>query len=450
MMRADRIAIVRLERLDRFVRFVVMSTIAATAMVMPQAIAFAQTSASSSTSGSTSEVTASTREESLIAQRRAKANVVKPYEPSRLERYAVRFENELLPRLLTPRSGFYARVGRVTTIRRELGDLAQGSGLAVGPGFRLRNLFGRPRAAFTISAASSISRAWIAEARLRLPEDLNARTFGDFYVRRTGLPSEDFFGLGPDSTEQDRVSYNFHQTTAGGVMGTRIHRLLAVGGGVEYMNPAIGPGKDDNHPSIEERFTDETAPALTGQPDFIRLISFVGFNNRGPENNPRRGGRYRLIYNRYLSLDSSVFDFTRTEVDVQHYLPAFHERRVLALHGFASFATTPPGGEVPFFMQRTIGGAGTLRGFREFRFRDRNVILLQAEYRFEIFTALDGALFYDAGQVAPNAEDFTWKRLETDWGFGLRFGSNAGVFIRVDLGFGREGPRPFLRFNHVF
>jgi outer membrane protein assembly factor BamA len=392
----------------------------------------------------------STREESLLEQRRAKAKVVKPYESSRVERYAVRIENELLPRLLVPKSGFYPRIGRVTTIRRELGDLAQGSGLAVGPGFRLRNLFGRPRAAFTVSAASSLSRAWIAEARLRLPEDLNARTFGDFYVKRTGLPSEDFFGLGPDSSEQDRVSYNFHQTTAGGVMGARIHRLLAAGGGVEYLNPAIGRGKDSNHPSIEERFTDETAPALTGQPDFVRLISFVSLTDREPENNPRRGGRYRLTYNRYVSLDSSVFDFTRTEIDVQHYLPAFHERRVLALHGFASFATTPPGGEVPFFLQRTIGGAGTLRGFREFRFRDRNVVLLQAEYRFEVFTALDGALFYDAGQVASNTEDFTWKRLETDWGIGLRFGSNAGVFIRVDLGFSREGPRPFLRFNHVF
>jgi outer membrane protein assembly factor BamA len=433
MMRAVRIDIVPL---------VVMSVIAV--LAAPPEIAFAQPSTS------TTEVTASTREEVLIAQRRAKAQVVKPYVPSPAEKWAVRIEDELLPRLLTPRSGFYARVGRVTTIRRELGDLAQGSGLAVGPGFRLRNLFGRPRAVFTVSAASSLNRAWIAEARLRMPEDLSARTFGDFYVKRTGLPDEDFFGLGPDSREGDRVSYNFHQTTAGGVTGVRLHRLLAVGGGVEYMNPAIGPGKDDNFPSVEERFTEETAPALTAQPDFVRLISFVGYNDRGPENNPRRGGRYRLIYNRYLSLDSSVFDFTRTEVDVQHYVPAFHERRVLALRGFASFATTPPGGEVPIFLKRTIGGAGTLRGFREFRFRDRNVILLQAEYRFEVFTALDGALFYDAGQVAPHAEDFTWKRLETDWGFGLRFGSNAGVFIRFDLGFGREGPRPFLRFNHVF
>src|SRR5688572_12787416 len=103
-------------------------------------VAFAQPSALAS------EVTPSTREESLIAQRRAKAQVAKPYVPSRAEHWAVRFEDELLPRLLTPRSGFYARVGRVTTIRRELGDLAQGSGLAVGPGFRLRNLFGRPRA----------------------------------------------------------------------------------------------------------------------------------------------------------------------------------------------------------------------------------------------------------------------------------------------------------------
>jgi outer membrane protein assembly factor BamA len=438
MMRAGRLAIVG---------FVGMSAIAALA----PAAALAQTSGSDVAASTQSTPSApSTREESLLAQRRAKAKDVKPYQQSRAEHYALRVENELLPRLLTPRSGFYPRIGRVTSIRRELGDLAQGSGLAIGPGFRLRNLFGRPRAAFTISAASSLNRAWIAEARLRLPEDLNARTFGDFYVKRTGLPDEDFFGLGPDSAERNRVSYNFHQTTAGGVMGARIHRLLAAGGGVEYLNPAIGPGKDGNHPSIEERFTEETAPALIGQPDFVRLISFVSLNDREPANNPRRGGRYRLTYNRYLSLDSSVFDFQRTELDVQHYLPAFHERRVLALHGFASFATTPPGGEVPFFLQRTIGGAGTLRGFREFRFRDRNVILLQAEYRFEIFTALDGALFYDAGQVAPHSEDFTWKRLETDWGFGLRFGSNAGVFIRVDLGFGREGPRPFLRFNHVF
>ena len=442
MMRAGRFTIVRLG---------LMSVIAVTVVTAMTSIAFAQPSTSAAqTAQAGSEVTAATREELLLAQRRAKAQTAKPYEPSKIERYAVQFEDVLLPRLLLPRSGFYARVGRVTTIRRELGDLAQGSGFAVGPGYRIRNLFGRPRAVFTASVAGSLSRAWIAEARLRIPEDLKARTFGDFYVKRTGLPSEDFFGLGPDSSEADRVSYNFHQTTAGGISGVRLHPLLAVGGGVEYLNPAIGHGKDDNHPSIEERFTEETAPALTAQPDFVRLISFVGFNDRGPENNPRRGGRYRLIYNRYLSLDSSVFDFTRTEVDVQHYLPAFHERRVLALHGFASFATTPPGGEVPFFLQRTIGGAGTLRGFREFRFRDRNVVLLQAEYRFEIFTALDGALFYDAGQVAPHSEDFTWKRLETDWGFGLRFGSNAGVFIRVDLGFGREGPRPFLRFTHVF
>ena len=36
------------------------------------------------------------------------------------------------------------------------------------------------------------------------------------------------------------------------------------------------------------------------------------------------------------------------------------------------------------------------------RFRDDNLLLLQAEYRWEIFTALDGAIFYDAGKVAPH------------------------------------------------
>ena len=215
MMRAGRFTIVRLG---------LMSVIAVTVVTAMTSIAFAQPSTSAAqTAQAGSEVTAATREELLLAQRRAKAQTAKPYEPSKIERYAVQFEDVLLPRLLLPRSGFYARVGRVTTIRRELGDLAQGSGFAVGPGYRLRNLFGRPRAALTISAAGSLSRAWIAEARLRMPEDLNARTFGDFYAKRTGLPSEDFFGLGPDSAESARVSYNFHQTTVGGVMLSLIH-----------------------------------------------------------------------------------------------------------------------------------------------------------------------------------------------------------------------------------
>ena len=51
----------------------------------------------------------------------------------------------------------------------------------------------------------------------------------------------------------------------------------------------------------------------------------------------------------------------------------------------------------------TLGGNDTLRGFRNYRFRGPHALLLQAEYRWELWSGLDGALFYDAGKVALRA-----------------------------------------------
>jgi outer membrane protein assembly factor BamA len=106
---------------------------------------------------------------------------------------------------------------------------------------------------------------------------------------------------------------------------------------------------------------------------------------------------------------------------------------------------------VPFYYQRTLGGPDDLRGFRQFRFRDRNQLLLQAEYRWEIFTAVDGALFYDTGKVASRVEDLNFQDLESDYGIGFRFGTANGVFLRVEGAFGsRDGKHFILRYGHVF
>ena len=97
---------------------------------------------------------------------------------------------------------------------------------------------------------------------------------------------------------------------------------------------------------------------------------------------------------------------------------------MLALHALVSTSDADAGREVPFYLQRTLGGPDDLRGFRRFRFRDRHMLLLQAEYRWEIFTAVDGAIFYDAGKVASRLEDLTCSDLESDYGIGFRFGTD--------------------------
>ena len=99
----------------------------------------------------------------------------------------------------------------------------------------------------------------------------------------------------------------------------------------------------------------------------------------------------------------------------------------------------------------TLGGNDTLRGFRQYRFRGPNAILAQGEYRYEIWSGLDGALFYDAGKVANRRADLNFKDLETDYGFGFRFNTDNAIVFRVDAGFGsRDGKHLYIVFGGIF
>ena len=106
---------------------------------------------------------------------------------------------------------------------------------------------------------------------------------------------------------------------------------------------------------------------------------------------------------------------------------------------------------MPFYFMPTLGGNDTLRGFREYRFRGPHAILAQGEYRWEIWSGFDAALFYDAGKVANRREDLDFEDLESDYGIGFRFNTNNGVILRVDAAFGsRDGKHLYIVFGGVF
>jgi outer membrane protein assembly factor BamA len=131
--------------------------------------------------------------------------------------------------------------------------------------------------------------------------------------------------------------------------------------------------------------------------------------------------------------------------------PIFDKKRGVAVR-FAASHVDPlnGGGRVPFFLSPTIGGNDTIRSYREQRFRDATVVLFNTEYRWEAFSGLDLALFWDAGEAGTILEQIRWDELKTGWGFGLRFNTNKSVFMRIDAGFGGEGPRFFWKFSPVF
>jgi hypothetical protein len=401
----------------------------------------------SATAAQTSQPAASapaaSRADLLQQQREEKSRNLKPYEQGTLEKWAVKVENErIFQKLLEPRlvGGYYTRINSVTT----------GGGLAFGPGYKLYDLFGG-HADLNVWTAASLKKYWALEGAINFKRIAGDTLFGKVWGRRRDFPQEDYFGLGPDSRRPDRVSFGYRETAFGGSGGVNLTPWLAVGSQVEFLSPGIGRGRDPRFPSIERIFTDVTAPGLAIQPDYLRSELFADLNYSEPRGNPRKGGRYIVSWNRFSDRDVDRYAFRRLEFDLRQYLGILQERRVLVLRSVVSLSEPFAGHTIPFYMQKTLGGSNTLRGFREYRFRDENLLLFQAEYRYEIFPALDGALFYDAGKVAHTREGLGLRGLESDYGFGFRFGTMEGVFLRVDVAFGsRDGKRYFLKMSHEF
>ena len=380
-----------------------------------------------------------TRAEGQRREREEKSRALTPPKQSGFERALKDLESgRLFERILNPAEGLYPKIGNITT----------GSGISLGPAYRKPGLFGG-HATFAAFAAASFSKYWMLDARLQFPQLASRRASLDVHVQRYDFPDEDFFGIGPDSVRQNFVEYGLTNTVVGASASFRLLRRLAFNAALDYLDPTINAQTEPGR--VFSIFTPDQIPGALVQPDFLKYEGGVEFNNRTPLGNPRRGGRYALFVERFEDLDMDQFAFHRVEIDLQHYVPLVRDRRVLALHGLVSLSDAVAGAEVPFYFQRTLGGPDDLRGFRVFRFRDKNTLLLQGEYRWEIFTAVDGAIFYDAGKVAARAEDINFRDLETNYGIGFRFGTINGIFLRIEGAFGsRDGKHFILRFHNVF
>jgi hypothetical protein len=378
--------------------------------------------------------TVETRAEAL--QRAREERQLAPYTPNGLERAMSVAEDRLLP--LLARDGLYWKLGSLTT----------GSGFAYGGGYRHRRLFDG-QGAFSVWAAASLKRYWAVDARFALADLADGHVSVAAYARHSDYPQEAFFGLGAGSRRSDHSSFELRNTRVGAEAGVKPWRHLTIGGNLEFLRPRVRNGTSSRIPAIGALFDDASAPGLGAAADFVKTGGFVDLDYRQPKN-ARRGGWYRVELSRYHDRDGA-FDFTRIDGDVRQYLSAFSERRVLALRLFASTSNADAGSRVPFYLMPSLGGHDSLRGFRDYRFRGPHALLAQAEYRYEIWSGFDAALFYDAGKVTERRADLDFTELARDYGIGFRFNTDNGVIMRVDAGFGsREGKHLFIVFGDVF
>ncbi len=334
-------------------------------------------------------------------------------------------------------------------VRVHLGGLTTASGMAAGPEYYRRDLLnGQMR--FRASARASWRKFYLADADLAFPELAGGHAFIDLYGLRRSYPRVDYYGPGPNSKKSGRSDYQLEDLSFESRAGIRPTQHFRFGGIGQYYRVNVGRGRDDRFASADRNFTETTTPGIQLQSYFLAGGGFMQYDWRDNPGGPRRGGSYSGQFLSYSDIRRSQFAFDRLDLEAQQYIPFLNQRRVIALRARLEATDPHQGQRVPFYLQPTLGGSDDLRGFRPYRFRDNNAVVLNAEYRWEAFSGLDMALFADAGRVFPEWRLITSRTRDKSFGAGFRFNVRNDVFLRIDSGFSREGFQVWFKFGNVF
>ena len=384
-----------------------------------------------------------TRTEAIQAQREAKQAEIEPERASNLEaRLNAIKDQRLLERLTAGADGF-------TVVS---GGLSTGQGFALGPQYSRGDLAGGALKLRT-SARFASSQAYLLDLDLRAPDLAGGRAFAGFNAIHENYPRIDYYGPGPYSDEEPRTHFRRETTRFRGEAGVKPLRRMRLGVGLGGLLVNTGPGNIDNddRPRTESLFVPALVPGLADQTNFRTAALFADYDWRDNPLGPRSGGFYQARFTYYDDTELKRHEFRRLHLEAQQYVPFFNKRRVIALRAATHLSyENGAGSSVPFYLQPILGGSDDLRGFRQYRFYDSNSIVANVEYRWEAFTGLDLALFFDAGKVAPKRSQINFHDLETSVGAGMRFNVRNATFIRLDFGVSNEAFRFWFKFGNPF
>jgi len=376
----------------------------------------------------------------IAARQEEKAANSQPDKPNKVEKGMIWFrEEEPLRKFSSGAAGFHPK----------LGGLGAGTGFAVGLEY-LRTDLTAAHLTFRTAAQTTFRGDRKLDLQLSAPRVGSDKFFAEFYAVRHDYQRLNYYGPGDDSKKTGRTDFHLEDTALDFTFGVRPVKFLTIGSSAGYVFNNVGPGTDSRFASAETVYSPTQATGIDAQANFLRTGVFAQYDWRDNPDGPRHGGNYFAQLSDYRDRSIGRYDFRRLDLEAQHYLPVLNDRRVFAFRAKSTLTDTAGHQSVPFYMQPSLGGAEDLRGYRPYRFRGDNLFVASAEYRWEVFSGLDMALFGDAGQVFNRRSDLRIGNMQSDLGFGLRFNQRDKTFLRLDVGFSHEGFQVWVKFNNVF
>jgi len=166
--------------------------------------------------------------------------------------------------------------------------------------------------------------------------------------------------------------------------------------------------------------------------------------------NPREGLYSEWAFLNYRPTFGSDYAMTSYIIDNRIYHP-LQENTVLAAQLFGQFTT----GDAPFNMLALMGGESLMRGYYLGRYRDKNLVAGQIEYRILPFKGSKkwgASAFLATGQVFSDESPFEFGKFLPTAGAGVRYliFPEKDIYTRIDVAFTQEGPGFYFFIGEAF
>jgi outer membrane protein assembly factor BamA len=251
-----------------------------------------------------------------------------------------------------------------------------------------------------------------------------------------------FWGIGNSTPDANEESYDFRQFYVY-LHGQRlVRRKFFVGLIYEFqrvMNVGFTPGGLFDQQDIAGR----DGYSVSG------LGVSVSHDKRNNAFWPTKGSLVLLSFSQFDKLIGSDFRYTNFITDAR-FFRRIAGRQVLAAQLYGSFNT---GRQVPLRSMASLGGSSKMRGYYDGRYRDKNLLLLQAEYRIPLWKRWGLVAFGGAGNVGRRLDQLDMGNPKISYGGGLRFAisKKEKMNLRVDYGWGKGGNKGFyIQFGEAF
>jgi hypothetical protein len=268
-------------------------------------------------------------------------------------------------------------------------------------------------------------------------------------------PNARYFGLGPESQEEDESFYTLEQRWIGGTYYLDLMKDLELSVDGVYLGVGAREPGDDFSPSVSDVFPVQPGFDLTV--DGVSLSGAISHDTVEPSVRPQRGGYQRLLLARFIGIEEEDGNFWTYRADFQQFVPLWFTGRSLALRGMFSWMNPRPGTVIPIQMLMTNDDPDLLRGFRDFRWRDQGLMIGTVEYRWPIWNpteaygfGVDAFLFGDVGQVFGTGGEIALRNLTVSGGGGFRMGTGAGLVALFEVGWSNEEYQIRLTGSQVF